>query len=388
VGRVVDAVDRGQRRHPVLSVPLAVIYKFADDQGNYLAAIITYYAFVAIFPLLLLGTSILGFFLQGNDELEQQLLDSALAQFPIVGEQLRQPEGLQGSAAGVVIGALVALYGALGLGQALQNALNIAWSVPRNKRPNPIKLRLKSLGLLLTAGVAVLALSILATLASSTAVLGGTVSSYRWPIVVASVLIVTTVLAVLFRFGVARSHDLRSALPGALTAAVLWQTLQYFGTVYVTRVLAGTSGIMNETFGLVLGLIGILYFAAVMGVLGIEVNVVLAHRLYPRALLTPFTDRVQLTEADKRAYADYVLAQRHKGFEHVEVTFGDDSATVPIRVRDVEDAGRPAGNGQRRAPRPGAGEGAGGPGDRPEGPGDRPEGPGDRPEGQRSGTKR
>jgi uncharacterized BrkB/YihY/UPF0761 family membrane protein len=327
---------------------------------------VTYYAFVAIFPLLLLGTSILGFFLQGNADLEQRLLDSALAQFPVIGEQLRQPEGLQGSTAGVVIGGLVALYGALGLGQSLQNALNIAWSVPRNKRPNPFKLRLKSLGLLLTAGLAVLALSIFSTLASSTEVFGGSVSSYRWPIVVGTVAIVTTVFAVLFQFGVAHSHDFRAALPGALTVALLWQTLQYLGTVYVTRVLTETSGIMNETFGLVLGLIGILYFAAVMGVLGIEVNVVLAHRLYPRALLTPFTDNVDLTEADKRAYADYVLAQRHKGFEHVEVTFGDDAPTVPIRIDD-EAAARRAGDGQRRSRR---------------------EQPKDRPDGQRSGTKR
>ncbi|HYF74653.1 MAG TPA: YhjD/YihY/BrkB family envelope integrity protein, partial [Nocardioides sp.] len=160
MGRAIDAVDRGQRRFPPVAVPLAVIYKFFDDQGNYLAAIITYYAFVAIFPLLLLGTSILGFILQDNPGLESDLLDTALKQFPIIGDQLGRPEGLQGSTAGVVIGALVALYGSLGLGQALQNALNIAWSVPRNSRPNPLLLRLKSLGLLLTAGVALLVFSI------------------------------------------------------------------------------------------------------------------------------------------------------------------------------------------------------------------------------------
>ena len=60
-----------------------------------------------------------------------------------------------------------------------------------------------------------------------------------------------------------------------------------------------------------------------MAVLGIEINVVLADRLYPRALLTPFTDNVELTEADRRAYAAYARAQRHKGFEVVEVTFAD-----------------------------------------------------------------
>ena len=84
--------------------------------------------------------------------------------------------------------------------------------------------------------------------------------------------------------------------------AVLWQGLQFLGTWYVTHVLTETSS-MNKTFGLVLGLIGIIYIAAVMALLGIQINVVLVRRLWPRALLTPFTDAVELTEADRRAYA-------------------------------------------------------------------------------------
>jgi YihY family inner membrane protein len=337
VGRVLDGADRAQRRFPPLGFPLAVIYKFFDDQGNYLAAIITYYAFVAIFPLLLLGSSILGFFLQGNPDLQQDLIDSALAQFPIIGDQLGQPEGLQGSTAGVVIAALVSLYGALGLGQALQNALNIAWSVPRNSRPNPFLLRLKSLLLLLTAGLAVLALSVLSTLSSNTEVLGDTIASYSWPIQVLTLIIITLVLTVLFRFGTSRNHMFWGALPGALTTAILWQLLQRLGTIYVTNVLTETSS-MNKTFGLVLGLIGLIYIAAVMGVLGIQVNVVLNRHLWPRALLTPFTDKVELTEADKRAYTGYARAQRHKGFETVEVTFTDTQKLRLVSQEPDDDA--------------------------------------------------
>ena len=69
-----DSVDAFQRRNPVIGLPVAVIYKFFDDQGNYLSAIITYYAFVAIFPLGLLATSILGFVLQGDPELQKRVL--------------------------------------------------------------------------------------------------------------------------------------------------------------------------------------------------------------------------------------------------------------------------------------------------------------------------
>ena len=315
-------------------MPIAVVYKYFDDQGNYLAAILTYYAFIAIFPLLLLASSIFGFVLQGRPELQQEVLNSTLSQFPIIGDQLGRPEGLQGSTAGVVVGALTALYGSLGLGTAIQNAMHVAWSVPRNSRPNPILLRLKSLLLVITAGAAVITVTVLSTLVSNTTVLDGSLSGWvRLLVQILTVVVIGLMLTLLFRVAAARRHGWSSAAPGAFTLAVLWQVLQYIGAWYVTHVLGETSA-MNKTFALVLGLVGLLYIAAVMGILGIEVNVVLARRLWPRALLTPFTDDVDLTEADRRAYTFYARAQRHKGFESVEVTFDDlpavrDSAEQP-----------------------------------------------------------
>jgi uncharacterized BrkB/YihY/UPF0761 family membrane protein len=82
---------------------------------------------------------------------------------------------------------------------------------------------------------------------------------------------------------------------------------------------------MNGVFALVLGLVAFIYLAAVIAMLGLELNVVLAKRLYPRALLTPFTDAVSLTDADIRVYTDYARAQRHKGFERIQVTFERDA---------------------------------------------------------------
>ena len=103
--------------------------------------------------------------------------------------------------------------------------------MPRNSRPNPILLRLKSLFLLLTAGVAVLAISVLSTLAANTEVLGETVSSYRWPITLITVIVNTTVLTLLFRVGAARSHNIwTGSVPGAVTASLLWIGLQTIGT--------------------------------------------------------------------------------------------------------------------------------------------------------------
>jgi uncharacterized BrkB/YihY/UPF0761 family membrane protein len=176
--------------------------------------------------------------------------------------------------------------------------------------------------------LAVLAVSVLSILASETEVLGATLASYQWPITVASVIVNTAVLTLFFRLAAARRHSLRSAVPGAALVAVAWLLIQRIGTFYVSQVLESTSE-MNQTFGLVLGLLGVIFMAAVAGVMGMELNVVLERRLWPRALLTPFTDSVDLTEADRRAYAGYARAQRHKGFETVEVTFDGIPAVRP-----------------------------------------------------------
>ncbi len=329
----VDTLDRAQRKRSFFGFPVATFFKFVDDQGAYLAAIISFYALLAIFPLLLLAATIFGFVLQGNPELQERVLDSALSTFPIIGDELGRPDALQGSKVSTVVGVLAAMYGSLGLGQALQNAMNVAWSVPRNMRPNPVRLRLKSLALLTIAGVSVLAITVVSTIGSETDVFGPRLdTTLRWLIRLVTVLLTGLVLTAVFRLAAARRHHLGRAAPGAFTVAVLWQGLQYVGTEFTTRVLTETDD-MSFVFALVLGLIGIIYVAAFMGVIGIEVNVVLARRLWPRSLRTLFVDRGELTDADRRAYASYVRAQQHKQVEIVEVKF-EDPATGEQQVVD------------------------------------------------------
>ncbi|MEI2714477.1 MAG: YihY/virulence factor BrkB family protein [Nocardioides sp.] len=317
----VGPVDRFQREHTSVGFPLAVIYKYFDDQGNYLAATMTYYAFIAIFPLMLLGTSILGFVLAGRPEWQEVILDSALSQFPIIGDEIGRPQGLQGSVGGIVFGSLAALYGSMGLGQSLQNTAWLVWSVPRNSRPNPVQSRLKTLVLLLTAGTSLLVVSVFSTVVARTdwltRWLGG---GLKFFLPIAITLIVGTMLTLLFRFAAAGRPPFLQTMPGGFALAIMWQLLQYVGALYVEHVLVGAAS-MNRTFGLVLGLVGFLWLGAVMAVLAMEINVVLTKQLWPRALLTPFTDRVELTEADMRAYQGYAQMQRHKGFQEVSVRF-------------------------------------------------------------------
>lgn len=326
-----ERLDRFQQRHRWAGFPLAVAYKFFDDQGGYLAALITYYGFLSIVPLLLLATTILGFLLQDNPGLEQQILDSALSQFPVIGAQLSGDTGLSGSTPALVIGVVGALYGALGVVQAAQNAMNIAWSVPRNRRPDPLRSRMRSALLLVTAGIALIATTVLSRLSTSAASLGGALGfSLELTVMVVGIALNAVVFAFAFRLLTAAALSFRDVAAGAIGAAIVWELMKSVGVAYVNTVVSGASA-TNGVFALVLGLMLWIYVGAVALVLCVQLNVVRVKQLWPRALLTPFTDDVDLTRADQRAYTDYATAQRSKGFQNVDVDFDHDGQNASAR---------------------------------------------------------
>lgn len=321
---IVARVDAFQRRHPVVGFPIAVIYKFFDDQGPYLAAIMTYYSFIAVFPLMLIASSVLGFVLQNDYELQEKLLDTALGQFPIIGDQLGRPGAITGSASAIVIGSLAALYGSLGVGQSTQNAANVAWGVPRNSRPNPFLMRLRSVIVLAIGGTGILAIAIAQSLVDNPELLGiDHLPDLGWFVRLVGLLVTWGIFIVIFKLLSLKRASWRSVLPGSLFCALGWQVLQYAGDAYVQGVIVRASA-MNQTFALVLGLLALLFLLTSIIVIGFEINVVRRRHLYPRALLTPFTDNVVLTAGDRRAYAQYARMQRHKGFQTISVDFDEE----------------------------------------------------------------
>jgi membrane protein len=328
-----ERLDRFQQRRRWAGFPLAVVYKFTDDQGGYLAALITYYGFLSVFPLLLLLSSVLGFLLQGNPELQQQILDSALRQFPVIGQQLGDPRGLRGSTLAVVIGLAGSLYGALGVAQATQNAMNTMWAVPRNRRPNPITSRLRSLLMLAVGGLTFLVTATLSGFGTTRlGLIHNLHEALRLGATALSAVITAAFFVFVFRWSTTRPLSRIQVLPGAIGAAIVWQLLQTFGAVYVGGVVRPADA-TNGVFAIVLGLIAWIYLATVALLLCGQLNVVQVRHLYPRTLLTPFTNDVDLTDADQRAYTSYARAQRTKEFESVDVSFENDGQNATARKR-------------------------------------------------------
>jgi len=330
--RFVTRADAFQQRHRSAGMPLAVVYKYVDDQGGFLAALITYYAFLSLFPALLLLVTALGYVLAGNPTAQQHVLDSALSQFPVIGTQLKQNlSSLQGNTTAIVIGFLGLLYGVLGVGQATQLAFNRVWAVPRNERPNPLLSRLRSLLLIVVIGIGLLGTTALTSVGSATGRLDPHVSGFlRGGLLLISVLANIALFAFAFRLLTARDVPMRDLLPGAVFGAFGWQAIQALGATYVSRVVSHSSDIYG-VFGLVLGLVAWIYLSATVTVLAAELNVVRACRLWPRSLLAPFTDGLPLTPADQRAYVSYVTVRRHKSAEQIDVRF---DAGSPARGDD------------------------------------------------------
>jgi YihY family inner membrane protein len=314
----VARLDRFQRRHTWLGLPLAVIYKFFDDRGPYLAALITYYAFVSLFPLLLLSFSVLGFVLQGHVGLRHDLEQEALKKLPGIGPHLKI-ETFHGSGVGLAIGVIGTLYGGLGAMQAAQASFNQIYGVPRNEQPNPIKSRIRSLGLLALLGSGVLlSTAIAAALSTANGLsrqlapavqVGGYILNYA---------IDFALFSAAFQLLTARDLRLRQVMRGGLIAAGLYMLLQIFGTSYVSH---RAHASVYAGFAVVLATLVWMYLQSLILVLAAEINIVHDRVLWPRALLTPFTDNVELTAADRRVYAMYAAAQRFKGFEQVTTDF-------------------------------------------------------------------
>jgi YihY family inner membrane protein len=329
---VISRADAYQRRHRWVGLPLAVVYKFFDDQGSYLAAQITYYGVVSAFPLLLLLTTFLGYGLHDSPHFQREVLDSALAQFPVVGDQIAANiHSFHGSVPGLVIGIVGCLYGGLGIVQATQNALNKVWGVPRNARANPILARLRSLLLLAVGGASVIVTTVLTALGAAGDSYGASIDvSLRVAATALAVALNVALFTVAFRVLTAPHVTVRQIRAGAIAAAVSWQALQLAGTVLLGDKLKGATATYG-LFAIVLGLLAWVYVGAATVVMCAEFNAVRAKRMWPRSLLAPFTDGRELTPGDQRAYTAYAETERHKSFETIEVTFAEPARRTPAK---------------------------------------------------------
>jgi YihY family inner membrane protein len=320
VERAVRKADRVQQRVRPIAVAVGVVKKFGDDRGGSLAALLTFYGFLSLFPLLLLLVTILGFFGGGDHSFVHRVENSAFSQFPVVGTKLSTNiHGLQGrSALGLVVGILFVLWGSQGALQTAQYAQAEIWNIPGVSRPSFAARLGRTASMMLVLGLFLLVSTVLAGLVTighhgGWAVVGAVVSSLAVNI---------GLFVVAFRLLTPKQIQWNDMVPGAIVGAAGWTLLQYVGGVLVEHSLRNTSREYG-TFALVLGLISFLYLAAQVTLYASELNVVRARHLWPRGLLQP-----PLTAADKEVLSSIALEGRRRPEQYVTTGFEPDQSPL------------------------------------------------------------
>ena len=328
---LVRRTDKFQQGHGVLGFPFAVLQKFGNDQAGSKAALIAYYGLFALFPLLMLFTTVLGYLLHNNDQLRKDLVDSALGNFPIIGTQLQsQVHGLTGSAFAVVVGSLLLLYGAIGLGLATQSAMNKVWNIPYVRWP--------SLPMRYLRGFAVLVLLAVSTIGSTVLTGFATLASHREIstvlLLVGSVALNFGLILIAYMVMTAVKFTWRDVVLGAALATVFWQMLQIAGSWYVGRELQHATETYGF-FGIVIVLLAWIYLGAQFFLLAAEINVVKRYRLWPRSITQP-----PLTAADRAVFERLALMEVRRGEVTVQVEFTQEADFDPLAPSPVSARGR------------------------------------------------
>jgi YihY family inner membrane protein len=328
---VVRPVDQWQQRTRPVAFIFAVVKKYGDDRGGMLAALITFYGFLSLFPLLLVGLTVLALVAGPGSHSYLDIRNSALRQFPVVGSQL-PGKGLDRSGVGLAIGLLGLVWGSLGVAQAIQFAVNEACDVPNKNRPAFVPRLVRSLAFLVMLAAFVLvsqALTVLGPLVggSNVAGAGG---------LVAAVVLNVGLFAAMFKVLGPASFGWRDHFAGAVLAGVGWEALQFLGQYLVRHDVRNMTPVYGQ-FAVVLGLISFLSLASQLIVYAMELNTVRKSGLWPRSIVQP-----PLIEADRRSLESRATDEERLPQEHVTVSWG--RPPMPVRrdagAEDVEqDAG-------------------------------------------------
>jgi membrane protein len=309
VNRVIAWADRLQREHGVLGFPYAVVKKYGDDEGGRQAALITYYGFLSIFPLLLLGVAVLSRVLADHPDLRQRLV-TAIVPHALRSTVEHSLATLPTSTIPLVAGLIGLLFSGTGVVFSVYQTLNHVAAVPYRLRAGFVARYLRVfavLAMLLLGALATGALTVVA------AALPGQPGVQRAAAVLGSALVVFAVLLLGAKLLLARPAPVRTLWPGAILGATAVTVVLNVGAPLLAR-LVTRAGPVYGSFATVAGMFALLYLVGQALVYAAEVAAVRHARLWPCAL-----DLNRLTAADARALA--LLAREQERIPAARIQF-------------------------------------------------------------------
>jgi uncharacterized BrkB/YihY/UPF0761 family membrane protein len=311
VARIRDSADALQQRHVVLGFPVAVVKKYGDDGGARLAAMFTYYAFLSLFPALLLVVVALTRVLQGDEQLRDEWIDAIVPkEFQSTVENALN--ALPTDGVGLAIAVVALLLSALGIVFSGYQTLNALANVPHRRRL-PFFLRyVRIFAMLLLLLVGAIGIGALTVLSGALPDLPGLsrLSLFLGSAGLTFLLLWASVELLL-------PHRARFAIvwPAATVGSLAIAGLFSVGAVVLPRLVA-RSGAVYGSFASIVGTFTVLLIVGQALIFAAEIAVVRRQRLWPRGL-----DPLAPTIADRRALTLLAREQERTKIQRVEVRF-------------------------------------------------------------------
>jgi membrane protein len=257
-------LTRQRRKRPWLDHLVRAGEAYTERYGNHYAAAITYFSVLSLIPLLMIAFAIAGFVLAGNAALLQEMKSGITEAVPSgLGDTINKvvDGAIESRNAVGVIGLLAALYSGLGWMSNLRDALTAQWGQEYKQRPfltTTIKDLLALLGLGLALGVSFGLSAAGSGLGSWLLGLVG-LDDDAWALFLLRLATIVLALAanwLVFLWVLSRlpreSVSARSAVKGAIAAAIGFEVLKQVFTVYLASVTTSPSG---QLFGPIIGLL-------------------------------------------------------------------------------------------------------------------------------------
>jgi membrane protein len=280
ISRLARHINQYQQHNRLLAFCYAVIKKYGEDNAGYQAALLTYYGFLALFPLLLVVITLTDNFLVQYPHLQATVLKGLTDYFPLLGNQLAAHiHTLKRSGLALIVGILFTLYGAQGVASAFSRGVQHIWQIPKQDQNNFPKSVYKNLTLLIVGGLGFLLASISAGLAAAV----GHGLMFRVLSVIVNLVILFWLFTFMINFSLPRRIQLIEIRIGAVFAAVGLVILQLLGGYILAHELKNLDALYSY-FAISLGLLFWIYLQSQMLFYAIEVSVVSSRKLWPRSL--------------------------------------------------------------------------------------------------------
>jgi membrane protein len=281
IQKLLRRFDAFQQRHKFFGFPIAVFKKYSDDNAGNQAALITYFGFVSLFPLLLVLFSVLRFITNHNNGIEERIVNATLHYFPVASTEIyNNIHGFHRSGLSFFLGILITLYGARGIASALQNASNNLWHIPKDRRPDFWHGTLRSFGIIILGGGGMIFTTVALSYANNISSKG---PEFKTLVTIIALILNTLVFTVIFRFATVKEIKTKLLINGAIISAVFWLILQSLGSFLILHQLKRSSEFYG-VFAIVLGMIFWIYIQAEVTLYSIEVNIVRTKKLWPRKI--------------------------------------------------------------------------------------------------------